>query len=44
KSMRTLLDSGVDHFCEIDPGAVLKGLMKRISRKTPFDNFNDDAV
>lgn len=44
KSMRTLLDSGVDHFCEIGPGAVLKGLMKRISRKTPFDNFNDDAV
>jgi len=44
KSMRTLLDSGVDHFCEIGPGTVLKGLMKRISRKTPFDNFNDDAV
>lgn len=44
KSMQTLLDQGIDHFCEIGPGSVLKGLMKRISRKTPFDNFNDETL
>lgn len=44
KSMTSLLEQGVDHFCEIGPGSVLKGLMKRISRKTPFENFNDDSV
>lgn len=43
-SMNYLLESGVDQFCEVGPGKVLKGLMKRISRKTPFDNFNDDTL
>ena len=44
KSMQTLLDAGIVHFCEIGPGTVLKGLMKRISRKSPFDNFNDESL
>ena len=43
-SMNYLLETGIDQFCEVGPGKVLKGLMKRISRKTPFDNFNDDAL
>lgn len=43
-SMRYMLDSGIDQFCEVGPGKILKGLMKRISRKIPFANFNDEAV
>ncbi len=33
-SMRQLLDEGVDLFYEVGPGRVLRGLMKRINRKT----------
>jgi len=33
RSMRYLLDEGVDTFIETGPGAVLLGLMKRIDRK-----------
>lgn len=36
-SMRHLLNEGIDHFYEVGPGRVLRGLMKRISRKTPCD-------
>lgn len=43
-SMRNMLAAGIDHFCEIGPGNVLKGLMKRIERKIPFDNFNDESL
>jgi len=43
-SIRYLLDLGIDQFCEVGPGNVLRGLMKRISRKTPFENFNDETV
>ena len=32
-SMRWLLDQGVAHFCEVGPGRVLRGLLKRIHRK-----------
>jgi [acyl-carrier-protein] S-malonyltransferase len=33
-SMRQMLDEGVDLFYEVGPGRVLRGLMKRINRKT----------
>jgi [acyl-carrier-protein] S-malonyltransferase len=33
-SMRYLLDDGFDLFYEVGPGRVLRGLMKRINRKT----------
>jgi [acyl-carrier-protein] S-malonyltransferase len=38
--MERLLEEGVDQFCEIGPGRVLTGLMKRISRKTPVTNIS----
>ncbi|MEX0866775.1 MAG: ACP S-malonyltransferase [Pirellulales bacterium] len=34
-SMRYLLDRGFDEYYEVGPGRVLRGLMKRINRKTP---------
>ena len=34
-SIRKMLDDGIEEFVEVGPGTVLKGLMKRISRKTP---------
>jgi len=37
-SMQYLLDAGFDTFYEIGPGRVLRGLMKRISRKTACEN------
>lgn len=40
-SVRLMLDEGVDEFYEVGPGRVLKGLLKRISRKTPCATIND---
>jgi [acyl-carrier-protein] S-malonyltransferase len=40
-SIRRMLDDGVTQFYEVGPGKVLRGLMKRISRKTPFTTIND---
>jgi [acyl-carrier-protein] S-malonyltransferase len=36
-SMRYLLAEGFDHFYEVGPGRVLRGLMKRIDRKAACD-------
>ena len=32
-TMRYLLDQNVEHFCEVGPGRVLRGLLKRVHRK-----------
>ncbi|MFC1759048.1 ACP S-malonyltransferase [Planctomycetota bacterium] len=40
KSVRSLLDDGVDHFYEIGTGRVLRGLLKRISRKSKCDSIS----
>ena len=40
-SLRKMLDDGVDEFYEIGPGKVLKGLLKRVSRKIPCTTVND---
>ncbi len=37
-SMRRLLDDGFDQFYEIGPGSVLRGLLRRIARKTSCEN------
>ena len=40
-SIRRMMDDGCTEFYEVGPGKVLKGLMKRISRKTPITTIND---
>ena len=38
--MGTLLNQGVEQFYEIGPGRVLRGLLRRINRKTPCQNVS----
>ena len=40
-SIRRMLAAGCTDFYEVGPGKVLKGLMKRIDRKTPITTIND---
>lgn len=40
-SIRHMMEAGCDEFYEVGPGKVLKGLMKRIARKTPITTIND---
>ncbi len=40
-SIRRMLDTGCTDFYEVGPGKVLKGLMKRIARKTLITTIND---
>jgi [acyl-carrier-protein] S-malonyltransferase len=40
-SMNLMLQSGCTDFYEIGPGKVLKGLLKRVNRKTPCTTVND---
>ena len=40
QTMRNLLAEGVDRFCEIGPGRVLAGLLKRIQRKVECRNVS----
>ena len=41
KSMKTMIDAGIDVFVEVGPGKILKGLMKRIDRSTEVYNVYD---
>lgn len=43
KCMERMLADGYDAFYEIGPGRVLKGLMKKIERRTEVTNVNDAA-
>lgn len=40
-SMQKMLDDGFEKFYEVGPGRVLRGLLKRISRKTPCEGTLD---
>ncbi len=40
-SMQRMLDDGFEKFYEVGPGRVLRGLLKRISRKTPCEGTLD---
>ena len=40
-SINYMLSEGCTYFFEVGPGKVLKGLLKRISRKTPCTTIND---
>jgi [acyl-carrier-protein] S-malonyltransferase len=40
-SIRNMMEAGCTDFYEVGPGKVLKGLMKRIARKTPITTIND---
>ena len=40
-SLRAMIDAGCSEFYEIGPGKVLKGLLRRVSRKTPCKTVND---
>jgi [acyl-carrier-protein] S-malonyltransferase len=42
KSIRQMLDDGIDGFEEVGTGRVLRGTLKRISRKVPTDGFGDE--
>ena len=41
-SMLGMLEAGVDLFYEVGPGRVLRGLLKRISRKIPCEGVMDE--
>lgn len=41
ESVRAMMEAGCTEFYEIGPGKVLKGLLRRISRKTPCTTVND---
>jgi [acyl-carrier-protein] S-malonyltransferase len=38
KTVRGLLDAGVERFFELGPGRVLTGLLKRVQRKVDCQN------
>lgn len=42
QTVRELLAAGFDRFCEIGPGRVLAGLLKRVLRKAECLNFGAD--
>ena len=42
KSMRALIDLGVENFVEVGPGKVLCGLMKQIDRSRSCVNVQDE--
>ncbi|MFN9970257.1 MAG: ACP S-malonyltransferase, partial [Phycisphaerae bacterium] len=40
-SVNFMLENGCTDFYEVGPGKVLKGLLKRMSRKSPCVSVND---
>jgi [acyl-carrier-protein] S-malonyltransferase len=40
-SIRKMIDDGVEGFVEVGTGRVLRGTIKRVSRKIPLDGFGD---
>ena len=40
-SIRKMIDDGIEGFIEVGTGRVLRGTIKRISRKIPLDGFGD---
>ncbi len=40
-SIRQMIDDGIDGFVEVGVGRVLRGTIKRVSRKTPTAGFGD---
>ncbi len=43
RSMRVLIEQGVQHFIEVGPGKVLCGLMRQIDRGATCGNVEDEA-
>jgi [acyl-carrier-protein] S-malonyltransferase len=43
QSMERLIGAGFDHFVEVGPKKVLRGLMRRIDRNVKVLNVEDDA-
>ena len=41
ESLRVMMAAGCTEFYEVGPGKVLKGLLRRVSRKTPCTTIND---
>jgi len=37
--MTTLLEKGLESATEVGPGKVISGIMKRVDKKFPCDNF-----
>ncbi|MBC7358874.1 [acyl-carrier-protein] S-malonyltransferase [Desulfacinum infernum DSM 9756] len=44
QSMEWFLENGYDHFVEVGPKKVLRGLMRRIDRKAVVHNVEDSAT
>jgi [acyl-carrier-protein] S-malonyltransferase len=44
ESIRAMMAAGCTDFYEIGPGKVLRGLLRRIDRKTPCTTINDSVV
>lgn len=41
ESLRAMMTAGCTEFYEVGPGKVLKGLLRRVSRRTPCTTIND---
>ena len=43
KTMNTMLDKGLESATEVGPGKVIYGIMKRVNKTFPCDNFDGAA-
>jgi len=41
ETLRAMMEADCTDFYEIGPGKVLKGLLRRVNRKTPCTTIND---